>query len=168
MVSARNLKPAGAQSPRFFRSCHVSRIASALFHTSLRFSDGFICPQRPPPPPPRRISDPLGVLAPPDRASAAAAEFPTKPRSSNLNIVPSSSKLSKGAPDPRAKTPVRTPVRELRGAAVVTPHAAARDRERLRARERAQVPARRITPCCLRAASPRAACAPHHPVLPAR
>lgn len=103
-----------------------------------RFSDGFLLSQRPPPPLPRRASDPMGALAPPDRAPAAATDLPKKPRSSNLNIIPSSSKFSKGIPDPRVKTPVKTPSREARLAAVATPHAAARERERLRARERAQ------------------------------
>jgi hypothetical protein len=108
-------------------------------HTPLRFSDGFLLSQRPPPPLPRRASDPMGALAPPDRAPAAATDLPKKPRSSNLNIIPSSSKFSKGIPDPRVKTPVKTPSREARLAAAATPHAAARERERLRARERAQV-----------------------------
>ena len=111
-------------------------------HTPRRFSDGFLCTQRPPPPLSRRASDPIAAAplhkAAADKAPAALADPPTKPRSSNLNAAPSSSKFSKAVPDPRARTPVKTPSREARAAAV-TPHAAARERERLRARDRAQV-----------------------------
>jgi hypothetical protein len=119
--------------PRLPTASVAARIVKALL---FRFSDGFICALRPPPSLPRRASDPLGGgAAAQDKAPRSAIEPQKNPRSWNSQAPPSSASV---ANDPRARTPLKTPSKDTRAVAV-TPHAAARERERVRARDRAQV-----------------------------
>jgi hypothetical protein len=123
-------------TPRLPSASLAARVVKALL---FRFSDGFICALRPPPSLPRRASDPLGGgAAAQDKAQRSAIEPQKNPRSWNSQAPPSSASGASVPHDPRARTPLKTPSKDARAVAV-TPHAAARERERVRARDRAQV-----------------------------